>query len=68
MPVSATSTPAAAVAATPCAPRMSTAAAGPILGPIGSCPSVNIAISQAIAANTETSTPIARSISQLRAT
>ena len=36
MPVSVTNTPAAAVAATPCAPRMRTVAAGPVLGPIGS--------------------------------
>ena len=39
-----------------------------MLGPIGSWPSVNIVISTAMASNTETLTPIARSINQLRAT
>ena len=64
MPVTVSSTPAAATAATPLAPRMRTAAAGPVLGPIGSCPTVNITIRSAIESNTEMFTPIACSINQ----
>lgn len=61
MAVTVSSTPAAAGSATPKAPRISTAAAGPILGPIGHRDQ------QAIASKTETFTPIVCSISQLRA-
>ena len=68
MPVTVRSTPAAAVAATPLAPRIRTAAAGPVLGPIGSWPTVNITIRRAMASKMEMFTPIACSISQLRAT
>src|ERR1700734_2161612 len=68
MPVTVTSTPAAAAAATPGAPRMRTVAAGPVLGPIGSWPTVNMTISRAIESKIETWTPTAWSISQLRST
>lgn len=66
MPVSVTSTPAAAVAAIPWALRIRTLAAGPVLGPIGSWPTVNITISSAIESKIETCTPIAWSLSQSR--
>ena len=66
--VAVSSTPAAAAVATPWAPRISTAAAAPRLGPMGSWPSVNVAISRAIESRIDTCTPNARSISQLRAT
>jgi hypothetical protein len=66
VPVAVKSTPAAAAAATPSLPRMSTAAAAPTLGPTGSWPSVTTAIKTAIASKKEASTPTACSSSQLR--
>ena len=52
MPVAVSSTPAAVAAATPCGPRISTAAAAPTLSPNGSWPSETTAISTAIASKT----------------
>src|SRR4051812_43840038 len=49
MPVAVERTPAAATAATPSRPRMTTAAAAPTLGPMGSWLNVLIAISTATA-------------------
>ena len=66
MPVTVSSTPAAAAAATPSPPRISTAAAAPTLGPTGSWPRVTTAISTAIASKNEAWTPTACSSSQLR--
>jgi hypothetical protein len=66
VPVTVRSTPAAAAAATPSLPRISTAAAAPTLGPTGSWLSVTTAIRTAIASKNEASTPTARSSSQLR--
>lgn len=59
VPVTVRSSPAAAAAATPWLPRMSTAAAAPTVGPTGSCPSVTSAISTAVASSSEASTPTA---------
>ena len=56
VPVTVSRTPAAAVAATPPAPRMRTTAAAPTLGPIGSWLSVTIAIRTAVASKSEAST------------
>ncbi len=67
MPVAVSSTPAAVAAATPCGPRISTAAAAPTLNPNGSWPSETTAMSTATASKTDASTPTAFSISQLRA-
>jgi hypothetical protein len=66
VPVTVISTPAAAAAATPSLPRMSTAAAAPTLGPTGSWASVTTAISTAIASKNEASTPTACNSIQLR--
>ena len=60
--------PAAAVIATPLAPRMTTAVATPSVGPTGSIPSTAAPISSAIESNQETSTPSPLSTSQLRTT
>ena len=59
VPVAVSSKPAAAAAATPCGPRISTLAAAPTLSPKGSWPSVTTAINTAIASNTDASTPTA---------
>jgi hypothetical protein len=66
VPVAVSSTPAAAASAGPFPPRMTTTAAAPTLGPIGSWLSVTIAIRTAIASSTDACTPTASSISQLR--
>ena len=61
-PVAVSSTPAAAAVATPCAPRMSTVAAAPTLGPRGSWLMVTIAMSTAIESKSDTATPVERRI------
>ena len=62
VPVAVSSTPAAATVATPCAPRMSTVAAAPTLGPRGSWLMVTIAMSTAIESKSDTATPVERRI------
>src|SRR2546430_9701321 len=65
--VAVSSAPAAAAAAMPLVPRISTAAAAPTLGPTGSNPITATPISKATEARTEASRPAPRSSSQLRA-
>jgi hypothetical protein len=66
-PVAVASTPAAAAAATPLCPKMSTVAPAPTLGPTGSWPIATMAINTAMASKIDAFTPTACNNNQLRA-